>query len=139
MIIRKTIHFFFKTVLTLAAMAFFFGCERDMDDFFGIHQPDHGGNPGNRIPARTDRNVLLIYSDGYNSLSDFLDDNIDTLMNGWIPSAGLRDNILLLYTHKTAPFAHLRFRFNFRCQVEYVKLFIHRYPPSKHPPPQTGG
>lgn len=102
MIIRKTIHIFFKTVLTLAAMAFFFGCERDMDDFFGIHQPDHGGNPGNRIPARTDRNVLLIYSDGYNSLSDFLDDNIDTLMNGWIPSAGLRDNILLLYTHKTA-------------------------------------
>ena len=102
MIIRKTIHIFFKTVLTLAAMAFFFGCERDMDDFFGIHQPDHGGNPGNRIPARTDRSVLLIYSDGYNSLSDFLDDNIDTLMNGWIPSAGLRDNILLLYTHKTA-------------------------------------
>lgn len=102
MIIRKTIHIFFKTVLTLAAMAFFFGCERDMDDFFGIHQPDHGGNPGNRIPARTDRSVLLIYSDGYNSLSDFLDDNIDTLMNGWIPPAGLRDNILLLYTHKTA-------------------------------------
>lgn len=102
MTIRQIMHIFLKTVLAISAMALFFGCETDRDDFFDIHQPDYGGNPGNRVPAKTDRNVLLIYSDGYNSLSDFLDGNIDTLMNGWLPSAGLRDNILLLYTHKTA-------------------------------------
>lgn len=102
MTIRATTHILLKTVLAILASIVLFGCEDINDDMFDIRWKDQGGNYGNREQLKIERNVLLIYSDGYNSLSDYLEGNIDTLKNGWLPSAGLRDNILLLYTHKTA-------------------------------------
>lgn len=47
------------------------------------------------------RNVLLLYSAGYNDLSQFLDSDVDELMSGWLPGNKGADNILLVYKHNT--------------------------------------
>jgi hypothetical protein len=48
------------------------------------------------------RNVLLLYSAGYNSLSQFLDSDVKDLKTGWLPGNAGADNILLVYKHNTA-------------------------------------
>ena len=45
------------------------------------------------------RNVLLLYSSGYNSLSQFLTDDIADLLNGELPGLGRMDDVLLIYSH----------------------------------------
>ena len=58
-------------------------------------------------PTRSDdsemRNVLLLYSAGFNSLSTYLREDIeDELMSGYIPSGGRNDNVLLVFSKLTA-------------------------------------
>lgn len=99
---RNTLYIIYnRIILTVLAVSVLAGCVKD-DSLFRIDGSNSGGNPGDRQAVQSDRHVLLLYSDGYNSLSDYLDCNIDSLMRGWLPAAGTRDNILLLYTHKTA-------------------------------------
>lgn len=64
--------------------------------------------PGRRVESgstRTEnsetRNVLLLYSAGYNSLWSYLKEDISDLMSGWLPGANRSDNILLVYSHQT--------------------------------------
>ena len=45
------------------------------------------------------RNVLLLYSAGYNSLSQFLTDDISDLLVGELPGSGRMDDVLLIYSH----------------------------------------
>lgn len=45
------------------------------------------------------RKVLLLYSAGYNSLRNYLLDDIKDLKQGWIPGNDCNDDILLVYTH----------------------------------------
>lgn len=45
------------------------------------------------------RNVLLLYSAGYNSLSQFLTDDIADLLDGDLPGSGRMDDVLLIYSH----------------------------------------
>lgn len=74
-------------------------CDTMHEDRFIIHDAPIGSNPGNRQPVSISRDVLLIYSAGYNSLSEDLQANIDTLMGNWLPTAGVKDDIVLVYTH----------------------------------------
>ncbi len=43
--------------------------------------------------------VLLLYSAGYNSLREYLLDDIRDLKGGWLPGNGTNDDVLLVYTH----------------------------------------
>ncbi len=45
------------------------------------------------------RKVLLLYSAGYNSLRNYLLDDIKDLKEGWLPGNGCNDDILLVYSH----------------------------------------
>ena len=45
------------------------------------------------------RNVLLLYSAGYNSLSQFLADDIKELLSGDLPGLGHMEDVLLIYSH----------------------------------------
>jgi hypothetical protein len=45
------------------------------------------------------RNVLLLYSAGYNSLSQFLADDIADLLGGELPGSGRMEDVLLIYSH----------------------------------------
>ena len=61
-----------------------------------------GRDEGSRIELDEKRNVLLLYSAGYNSLNSFLKEDIDELQQGWLPGSGRNENILLIYSHLTA-------------------------------------
>ena len=45
------------------------------------------------------RNVLLLYSAGFNSLSDYLKEDIQDLMKGDLPSDSRMKDVLLVYSH----------------------------------------
>lgn len=45
------------------------------------------------------RKVLLLYSAGYNSLRNYLLDDITDLKEGWLPGNDCNDDVLLVYTH----------------------------------------
>ena len=51
------------------------------------------------IVDEENRKVLLLYSAGYNSLRNYLLDDIRDLKQGWLPGNGCNDDILLVYTH----------------------------------------
>lgn len=57
---------------------------------------------GPREPEEEKRNVLLLYSAGYNSLSDYLQSDIEDIENGYVPGEGRNDDVLLVYSHCTA-------------------------------------
>lgn len=55
--------------------------------------------PDECIVDEESRKVLLLYSAGYNSLRNYLLDDINDLKQGWLPGNGCNDDILLVYTH----------------------------------------
>ncbi len=64
---------------------------------------NHAGTSKNETPSRTEseekRNVLLLYSAGFNSISNYLEEDIEDLQEGWIPGSARNANILLIYSH----------------------------------------
>ena len=44
--------------------------------------------------------VLLLYSDGCNSLSTYLTEDIDDLCTGWLPRLRRADDVILVYSHQ---------------------------------------
>ena len=66
----------------------------------------HAKDSNKEIPSRIEtperRNVLILYSAGYNSLSAYLNEDIKDLQEGWLPGPNRSDNILLVYSHTTA-------------------------------------
>lgn len=88
----------------LMALAFS-ACEPDFD--FNT-ELEHGGIPGSgvstggRVPSENIRNVLLLYSAGYNDLSRFLSEDIAELKANWLPGKHRSENVLLIYSHLPA-------------------------------------
>lgn len=60
---------------------------------------EHRQDDASRVEISESRNVLLLYSAGYNSISSYLKEDIEDLQQGWIPGMGRNDNILLIYSH----------------------------------------
>lgn len=67
------------------------------DGFSGV--PTDGKGDGSRSETAEKRNVLLLYSAGYNSLTSYLKEDIEDLQQGWLPGEGRNQNILLVYSH----------------------------------------
>lgn len=61
--------------------------------------PTAGKGDGSRSETAEKRNVLLLYSAGYNSLTSYLKEDIEDLQQGWLPGEGRNQNILLVYSH----------------------------------------
>ena len=82
-----------------------YGCDKYNND---LNIDGDGGGEGtehpDRVPGNYDRNVLLLYSAGYNSLTDFLISDIKDLKSGWLPGKNSDDNVLLVYKHSTASY-----------------------------------
>ena len=51
------------------------------------------------IVDESSRKVLLLYSAGYNSLRNYLLDDINDLKEGWLPGDNCNDDVLLVYSH----------------------------------------
>ena len=94
----KNILFIIAIICTAAA-----SCSKETihgDGFSTVPANGRNDNPRNEISEK--RNVLLLYSAGYNSLYSFLADDIADIQQGWLPGAGRNENILLIYSHLTA-------------------------------------
>lgn len=90
-----------KVIACMALAICLSGCQDRHDPYF-INGNTYGGNPGSRVPASNDRRVVLMYQAGYNSLSDCLRDDLNDVIDGWLPNGGMKDNVLLVYTHQPA-------------------------------------
>lgn len=91
---------FSSLVIAVVMAAALVSCSKFGDEF--NHIGDKGANPGTRIPSEEQRNVLILYSAGYNSISSYLKEDIEDLMKGWLPEGDRNENILLVYSHQTA-------------------------------------
>lgn len=52
-----------------------------------------------RLPSEDTRGVFLIYSLGVNNLRNALDEDIDDLCKGYIPSPSRQENVMLVFSH----------------------------------------
>ncbi len=81
----KTLNISIRTLIIALAVMLSSGC----------------GKPGPDIDWSKSRKVLLLYSAGYNSLRNYLLDDINDLKNGWLPEEKDGNEILLVYSHTT--------------------------------------
>jgi hypothetical protein len=65
----------------------------------GTGSDSGNGNAGDRAHNEDRRKVLLLYSAGYNSLRNYLLEDIEDLKSGWLPKDYPNHDILLVYTH----------------------------------------
>lgn len=91
---------FSSLAIAIAIAVALVSCSKFGDDF--NHIGNKGANPGIRIPGEEQRNVLILYSAGYNSISSYLKEDIEDLTKGWLPGGSRNKNILLVYSHQTA-------------------------------------
>lgn len=104
--IGKRLHrFILAAVIVLTAGAVSCGPDwkDDMTPDPSVTDPSVTGHPGEPVGERdinTDtRKVLLLYSAGFNSLSNYLKDDIEELCSGWIPRKRRADDVILVYSH----------------------------------------
>ena len=73
-------------------------CTED-EDFTLPQQPGvEAFQPGNRLPHQETRRVLLMYECGYNSLSTYLQGDIDELKSGVLPGKARTSDVVLVFS-----------------------------------------
>ena len=84
-----------------AALAFLMtACSKDSIHGDGFSHSGGNRTEGtNRVEVEEHRNLMLLYSAGYNSISEYLAEDIDDIQKGWLPGSGRSANILLVYSH----------------------------------------
>ncbi len=89
----------------MLVIAGFSACESSFDFYsefaHTVPSVDRGEDMGVREMSEEVRNVLLLYSAGFNSLSGFLSEDINDLMSGAIPMGSRSKDVLLVYSHRT--------------------------------------
>lgn len=78
-------HNILKSAIITAAFLVIIGCEK-------ICTEECTGK-------ESERKVMLLYSAGYNSLRNYLLDDIKELKEGWLPGNGCNEDIVLVYSH----------------------------------------
>jgi len=76
-----------------------FACTPDWKDDMEIDSNHPSRNPGDRVARQEARNVLLLYSAGFNSLTSYLKEDIEDLKAGWLPGKNRNDDVVLVYSH----------------------------------------
>ena len=98
----------YRLVAVILSVALFSACEPSFDFYSELYSnPSYAGwgedMDGREMNEET-RNVLLLYSAGFNSLSNYLTDDINDLMMGDIPTGRRSKDVLLVYSHVPARF-----------------------------------
>lgn len=91
----------FALISALAACEPSFDFHTDLDH--GSMSPDRRQEYGGRDMNEESRNVLLLYSAGFNSLSTYLTEDIQDLLSGDLPTEGRMQDVLLVYSHLVEP------------------------------------
>ena len=92
-------HTGYKIVGVLVACLCLFACSPVWEDEFEIDYERPSFNPGDRVGNEETRNVLLLYSAGFNSLTSYLKEDIEDLKSGWLPGRNRNDDVVLVYSH----------------------------------------
>lgn len=103
---KRSVYNIIGMIAAVAAAICSVSCSEDWIDEM---QPDlsHDGDRheitihDGRVPDEESRNVLLLYSVGFNSLSSYLADDIKDLESGDVPPGTRTDDVLLVYSHLT--------------------------------------
>ena len=87
-------------IYILLALSAVTACQKEYPDM--LYRPaysfDEDGDAG-RVSVHETRNVLLLYSAGFNNINRYLKEDIQDLWDGWLPGEGRKDDILLIYSH----------------------------------------
>lgn len=87
----------------IVAMLMLAACEPSFDFHSEFYHDGISSGRGDDLDGRDlneeTRNVLLLYSAGFNSISDYLKEDIKDLMKGNIPSGSRMKDVLLVYSH----------------------------------------
>lgn len=98
---EKTIYNLWHIILPPIIAAFLSSCtpswEYEMVPSVGNNTED--AEMPDRKPAADNRKVLLLYSAGFNSISSYLQEDIEDLGQGWLPGSQRNDDVLLVYSH----------------------------------------
>lgn len=92
-----------RVLAVLAAGVGVLACSPEWIDEMEVDFSVPSGNPGDRLTRYEERDVLLLYSAGYNSLTSYLSEDIEDLKSGWLPGSLRNDNVLLVYSHLLGP------------------------------------
>ena len=90
------------TIVVAGLMALLLSFASCSPDWRGEMEPDFSTpsrNPGGRLASPESRNVLILYSAGFNSLTSYLTEDIEDLKSGWLPGRSRNDDIVLVYSH----------------------------------------
>lgn len=94
----------YRIAAAVLVIAVFSACESSFDFHSELNghpsYADRGDEIGSREINEETRNVLLLYSAGFNSLSTYLTEDISDLMKGDIPTGSRMRDVLLVYSHK---------------------------------------
>jgi hypothetical protein len=102
---KKYIYNIIGVITLLAAAIFSSSCSPDWIEELDPQPGQNGGVHVNQVqpdrtPTEETRNVLLLYSLGFNSLSSYLADDIKDLASGDLPKPGRTENVVLVYSHQ---------------------------------------
>ena len=93
----------YRSAVVILLMMAFSACEPSFDFYseFDGHSASGSINKdmGGREIVEEPRNVLLLYSAGFNSLSTYLAGDINDLISGDIPTGSRSKDVLLIYSH----------------------------------------
>ena len=95
-----------RLLVILTVLTALVSCQRDK--YFSFENLDPSGNADawaekTRVESEETRSVMLLYSAGFNSLTEYLWRNIQELEEGFVPERKTRaDHILLVYSKLTA-------------------------------------
>lgn len=96
----------FRTHIILVSCILLAASCAGLDDEFLMPRNQNIREGGERGASEETRNVMLLYSAGYNTLSSYLTDDIRTLTEkGFIPGRKRNDNVLLVFSHLTAKYS----------------------------------
>ncbi len=96
---RKIRTILYKAFIVSAAALMLAGCSSSWEDDMTISGNGFNSSTTSRVETEEKRKVLLLYSAGYNNLKGYLQENIDSLKTGWLPTGHRSDDVVLVYTH----------------------------------------
>lgn len=93
-------HMIGRLVAAIVAFSVLWACtDLHGGDFDPVSGEGGSSQHPDRLQQEEVRDVLVLYSAGYNSLSSFLMDDIKDLKGGYLPGDNRRDDVLLVYSH----------------------------------------
>lgn len=97
----RKIYRIYIVLLSLFTACLLDSCVSSLHELNFQHSVSSGNSAdvSDRVVSEETRKVLILYSSGFNSLSSYLQQDIDDLKKGYLPNKRRNDDVLLVYSH----------------------------------------